>query len=47
MAILNEFSIINNFENAFIKEWKNDEKKILGYFCSYIPEEIIHAAEGC
>lgn len=30
--------------NAFIQKAKEDGKKIMGYMCSYIPEEIIHAA---
>jgi bzd-type benzoyl-CoA reductase N subunit len=30
--------------NPWINEWKNEGKKTLGYFCSYIPEEIIYAA---
>jgi bcr-type benzoyl-CoA reductase subunit C len=33
------------FENAWVKSWKNEGKKVLGYFCSYIPEEIIYAAD--
>ena len=44
MVILEELSKINEFENDWIKDWKNTGKKVLGYFCSYIPEEIIHAA---
>ena len=30
--------------NATLDAAKKDGKKIIGYFCSYIPEEIIHAA---
>ncbi len=30
--------------NATLDAAKQDGKKIIGYFCSYIPEEIIHAA---
>ena len=31
--------------NNWIANWKNEGKKVLGYFCSYIPEEIIYAAD--
>jgi len=37
--------IAGSIENDFIKEWKNEEKKIIGYTCSYLPEEILHAME--
>ena len=30
--------------NPWIESWKNEGKKVLGYFCTYIPEEIIYAA---
>jgi len=42
--------------NPSIDRWRNEGKKVLGYFCSYIPDEIIYAAnmlpvrmraEGC
>lgn len=29
--------------NRYIDQWKNANKKIVGYYCSYTPEEIIHA----
>ncbi len=32
--------------NSDLDAAKKDGKKIIGYFCSYIPEELIHAA-GC
>jgi benzoyl-CoA reductase subunit C len=31
-------------ENDFIKKWKGDGKKVVGYSCTFIPEEILHAA---
>ncbi|MFX1571578.1 MAG: 2-hydroxyacyl-CoA dehydratase subunit D [Promethearchaeota archaeon] len=31
--------------NDWVHNWKNEGKKVLGYFCSYIPEEIIYAAD--
>ena len=30
--------------NHYLEEAKRQGKKIMGYFCSYMPEEIIHAA---
>lgn len=32
----------SNFNSA-VKKWKEDGRKIVGYWCSYIPSEIIHA----
>ncbi len=34
-----------NVPNSWIDDWKQEGKKVLGYFCSYIPDEIIHAAD--
>ena len=31
-------------ENEFVLQWKRSGKKVMGYFCSYIPEEIFTAA---
>ncbi len=43
--ILAEFrEIAGLLPNNSITEWKNKERKILGFFCCYIPEEIIWAA---
>jgi benzoyl-CoA reductase/2-hydroxyglutaryl-CoA dehydratase subunit BcrC/BadD/HgdB len=46
-----ESKVLNDFEevsgtllNPYIEEWKNQGKKVLGYNCSYFPEEIVHAA---
>jgi benzoyl-CoA reductase subunit C len=33
------------FDNPWINGWKSEGKKVLGYFCSYIPEEIIYSAD--
>ncbi len=30
--------------NPHLSDWIEDEKKVIGYYCSSIPEEIIHAA---
>ncbi|MBY8985268.1 MAG: 2-hydroxyacyl-CoA dehydratase [Candidatus Lokiarchaeota archaeon] len=45
MIIMEEFTKTIPLMNPWIEQWKNEGKKILGYFCSYIPEEIIYAAD--
>lgn len=30
--------------NPYIERWKEKGGKIIGYYCTYVPEEIIHAA---
>lgn len=37
-------AISNTISNPYIESWKEDGKEVLGYFCSYTPEEIISAA---
>ncbi|MFW9782723.1 MAG: 2-hydroxyacyl-CoA dehydratase subunit D [Candidatus Heimdallarchaeota archaeon] len=32
-------------QNPWIIKWKDEGKKVMGYFCSYIPEEILYAAD--
>ncbi len=34
----------NEIPNASIRAWKDQGKKVIGFMCSYLPEEIIHAA---
>lgn len=43
MKILKLFKTLISAENKFIKEWKRQNKRVLGYACSYTPEEIIYA----
>ena len=31
-------------DTEYIKEWKAQGKKIVGWLCNYVPEELIHAA---
>jgi len=31
--------------NATIHDWKRSGKKVVGFFCSYVPEEILYAAD--
>lgn len=42
---MNDFNeLIKEPNNQLIKEWKQQGKKVIGYHCSYVPEEIIYAA---
>ncbi len=38
------FEAAKSLPNSWIKDWKK-KGKVVGYLCSYIPEEIIHAAK--
>jgi benzoyl-CoA reductase/2-hydroxyglutaryl-CoA dehydratase subunit BcrC/BadD/HgdB len=41
----NEFkNIANNIYNPYIKNWKEAGKAVIGYPCTFVPEEIIYAA---
>jgi benzoyl-CoA reductase/2-hydroxyglutaryl-CoA dehydratase subunit BcrC/BadD/HgdB len=31
--------------NESVKEWKEQEKKVMGVICAHVPEEILHAAD--
>jgi len=31
--------------NPYIEDWKKENKKVLGYFCSFMPEEILHSMD--
>ena len=36
--------ISDSITNHYITEWLADGKKILGYYCTYIPDELLYAA---
>jgi len=36
--------ISNSIANTYIKDWQKNNKKVIGYYCTYIPEELLHAA---
>jgi len=38
-------SISNSIKNPYIDEWQKKGKKIVGFYCTYIPEELLYAAE--
>ncbi|MCK7466706.1 MAG: hypothetical protein MZU91_00210 [Desulfosudis oleivorans] len=29
--------------NRFVRQWKEEGRQVVGFTCSYVPEEIIHA----
>jgi len=33
-----------NLTNRYVKQWKKDGKKVIGYPCTFVPEETIYAA---
>jgi bzd-type benzoyl-CoA reductase N subunit len=45
MSVLEKFAEGARLPNPWIEDWRDEEKKVLGYFCSYIPDEIIYAAD--
>ena len=44
MGIQDTMKDIFEHPQQIIKDWKADGKKVVGYRCLYVPEEIIHAA---
>ncbi|MFH1624008.1 MAG: 2-hydroxyacyl-CoA dehydratase family protein [Pseudomonadota bacterium] len=45
MAALEELTeLAKAIENTAVSKWKAQGKPVVGYFCSYVPEEILHAA---
>jgi len=45
MTALEELiSLAKQNPNPTVAAWKNEGKKIVGYWCSYIPRELLHAA---
>ena len=40
----NFLSIAEGIHNQYVEEWKSQGKKVIGYYCTYIPEELLHAA---
>ena len=37
-------AVVDNLYNGFARAWKESGKRIIGYTCSYVPEEVFHAA---
>jgi benzoyl-CoA reductase subunit C len=36
--------ISNSIKNSYIEEWQRNDKKVVGFYCTYIPEELLYAA---
>ncbi|MGQ4873942.1 MAG: 2-hydroxyacyl-CoA dehydratase subunit D [Promethearchaeia archaeon] len=34
----------DSVKNKYIEDWIKNGKKVIGYYCTYIPEELLHAA---
>ncbi|NVM01600.1 MAG: 2-hydroxyacyl-CoA dehydratase [Candidatus Helarchaeota archaeon] len=45
MSNIDKFAQAIPLSNSWIDDWKKEGKKALGYFCCYIPEEIMFAAD--
>lgn len=43
MTIEDIYKITETLNNPYIEDWKKQNKNVLGYYCTYIPEEIINA----
>jgi len=43
-AIGQLIEIAENVSNPFVDQWKQQGGKVVGYTCTYVPEEILHAA---
>ena len=37
--------ISNSVFNPAVEQWKKEGKKVVGFFCPYIPEEVLYAAD--
>lgn len=46
MSALEELKKLSvDLANPAVTDWKAKGKKVVGFFCSYVPEEILHAAD--
>ena len=37
--------VSNVIQNSYIDEWQRNNKKVVGFYCTYIPEELLYAAQ--
>jgi len=44
MSAMTDFTQVNHLPNVWLDNWKKEGKKVLGYVCSYVPDELIDAA---
>jgi benzoyl-CoA reductase subunit C len=46
MSVLEELiNLSDSLPNSAINEWKAEGKKVVGFLCTYMPEEILYAAD--
>jgi len=46
MGVLKDLvEIADNRRNRFVDDWKNQNKRVIGYTCTYVPEEIFYAVD--
>ncbi len=46
MNALDELTeIASKMTNPILEEWKDEGRKVVGFFCAYVPEEILYAAD--
>ncbi|MFX0141205.1 MAG: 2-hydroxyacyl-CoA dehydratase, partial [Candidatus Hodarchaeota archaeon] len=38
-------NITNSIINPYITEWQKNNKRVIGHYCTYIPEELLYAAD--
>jgi len=38
-------SVPSSLENKFVREWKSQGKRVMGYACTYLPEELLYAVD--
>ncbi len=36
--------ISNQIMNSYVKSWQQENKRVIGHYCTYIPEELLYAA---
>ncbi len=45
MTFDNFVKSIDTLQNSYVNEWKKQGKKVAGYYCTYVPEELLHAGD--
>ncbi len=44
MSALEELTAVSSdISNPYLEDWKGQGKKVVGFFCSYVPEEVLYA----
>ena len=37
-------NISKSIQNQYLSDWQENKRKVVGHYCTYIPEELLHAA---